>query len=215
MIRRLAAIGLVIALMPLGCMLDESTHVIFLESDGSVTWRVVQDLIRSDRDEVRARLAEEDEFLAEAPTSEDSQIETFEELGAEHVDSWFVRHSRPYTRIVEARFDGLDTATQAMIDSGESDAEVEVVHEDGLVQYTLRFPAPVGEAEESAEDDLEAWQWASRHVRLALAEGRFVDGRGFDISEDGAVAVPRPLTDGEIAENDGTLVYQLVWDPRA
>ncbi len=215
MIRRIAAIGLVIALMPLGCMLDESTHVIFVESDGSVTWRVVEDLIRSDRDEVRARLAEEDNFLAKAETSDDGQISTFEDLGAEHVDSWFVRHSRPYTRIVEARFDGLDTATQAMIDTGEVDAEVELVREDGLMHYTLSIPTPVWEAEVEPEDEQEAWIWASRHVRLALAEGRFVDERGFDLSDDGAIAVPRPLTEDEIAEYDGVLVYELVWDPRA
>ena len=122
MFRRIAAIGLVIALMPLGCMLDESTHVIFLESDGTVTWRVFQDLIRSDKDRVRSRAVEEDEFLEGVDDETDDLTDMFVDLQAEEVDSWFVRHSRPYTRVVEARFDGLDHATQALIDHGEADA---------------------------------------------------------------------------------------------
>ena len=211
MFRRIAAIGLVIALMPLGCMLDESTHVIFLESDGTVTWRVFQDLIRSDKDRVRSRAVEEDEFLEGVDDETDDLTDMFVDLQAEEVDSWFVRHSRPYTRVVEARFDGLDHATQALIDHGEADADVDLVRDGERLHYTLRI------VPQQAEDDgdEESWQWASHHVRLALAEGRFVQSRGFELSEDGAVAVPRALSTEELDEFDGVHVYELVWEPRA
>jgi len=210
MIKRITAIAITCALLPLGCMLDETTHVLLLEADGTVTWRVLQDLLRSDRDAVRERLGEEDRFLEDADTGEDSWSTTLSGYGADEVDAWLLRDRRPYTLVVEGRFADLEQLTQAMIDEAEIDAEVTLVSRGDRVRYRIEVAPQDGD--EDPEDVDEAWRWVANHVRMALAQGRFVEARGFDISKDGAVAVPRRLTEEEVDEFDGASVYELVWD---
>jgi len=210
MIKRISAIAVTCALLPLGCMLDETTHVLLLESDGTVTWRALQDLLRSDRNAVRERLGEEERFLDEVDAGEDDWSNTMADYGASEVDAWLLRDRRPYSLVVEGRFDDLEQLTQAVLDDAEVDADVTLEQRDEVVHYRLAVQAP---AEEVSEENVEdAWRWAARRFRLALAQGRFVDSRGFDVSEDGAVAIPRRLTEDEVEEYDGVSVYELVWD---
>ena len=210
MIKRIAVITLALALAPLGCIIDETTHVLYLEPDGSVTWRVLQDLVRSDRDAPRERLAEEADFLDEVDTAEDSYSRMFADMGATAVDAWSVRDRRPYSLVVEGRFEGLDEATEALGEHIETDLHVTLEQDGDVVHYTLRVPPPTEQVDPDDADD--AWQWAQHRFRMVTAKGRFVHARGFDISEDGVVAVPRPLTPDEIDEHDGTSVYTLTWD---
>lgn len=210
MFKRITAIAITCVLLPLGCMLDETTHVLLLEPDGTVTWRVLQDLLRSDRDVVRDRLGEEDRFVDEVDTGEDHWSTALSDYGARDVDAWLLRDRRPYSLVVEGRFDDFEQLTQAVIDDAEVDAEVTLQQQGNRVFYRVAVEAPEGQDDEGDEDD--GWQWVAHRFRIALAEGRFVDSRGFDLSEDGVVAVPRRLTEEEADEFDGVLVYTLTWD---
>ena len=210
MFERIAAIAITCALLPLGCMLDETSHVLLVEPDGTVTWRVFQDLLRSDHDSVRERLGEEDRFLEEVDAGEDDWSTTLSEYGAEDVDAWLLRDRRPYSLVVEGRFDDLRQLTLAVVDDAEADAEVTLEQRGDRVIYRFAIEAPVEEMDDGHVD--EAWQWVAHRFRIALAKGRFVDARGFDLSEDGAIAVPRRLTEDEVQEFDGVSVYTLTWD---
>lgn len=210
MFKRITAIAITLCLLPLGCMLEETTHVLFIEKDGAVTWRVFQDLLRSDRDRPGARLDEEASFLDEVDAGEDHWSQTFEQYGAEEVDAWTTRDRRPYSMIVQARFEDLEQLTVALVEDAELEADVRLEQDGDRVRYELTVWPPEEEASDENED--EAWAWARSHFRIALAEGRFVEARGFEISDDGAIAVPRALTEEELAASDGGFTYSLTWD---
>jgi hypothetical protein len=213
MIKRIAFIALTLAIAPLGCIIDETTHVVYLEPDGSVTWRVLQDLVRSDKEAPRERLSEEERFVDGVDTADDSWSKTFAEMGATEVDAWYLRDRRPYSLVVEARFEGLDEVTEALAEQTEAEMQVSLVQDGDLFHYTLTVPPPA-EAED-ADDVEDAWQWAQHRFRLVTARGRFVQARGFAISADGAVAVPRRLTEEEVQEYEGASFYTLTWDTGA
>jgi hypothetical protein len=190
-----------------GCLLEETRHTLYLEPDGAVTWRVIRDLVRSDCDRLDERADEEAVFLAAVDGGEESWTESFAELGAAETSVELLRTERPYTVVVRARFDHVETLLATLLAELGDEAGVAYV-EDGS-RRSLRIALP-GEEELSPEEPEGPREPAEEEpragaFRIVLTQGRFVEAEGFALAPDGAWAEP---LDGE----DEPRELLLVWD---
>ncbi len=185
-----------------GCLLEDTDHTLFLEPDGSVTWRVIRDLVRSDEDSLRKRYDEEADFLASVDGGEESWSQSFGELGAEETRVRLIRVERPYTVMVEARFASMRDLWTEILAETDGGGEVRFEADGDLRELAMRINLePDGEKAEADDDG------SLDHLRLVLTEGRFVDSQGFELSGDATVAVPLVPED-----SSAPVHYVLVWD---
>ncbi len=208
----LASTSLMVATLS-GCVLDRTTHTLFIEEDGSITWRVLQDYVRSDEENPAKRDKEEEDYLVDVETREDTWTTKLDAFGPTEMDSWLIRDRRPYTLWVEARFEDPDALAHMLLDAQwmEGDASVK---QDGE-RYTMDIQMTLEPKDYQTYLDLNTEEFAafgSEH-RVVLARGRFVEATGFDLSDDRTVAVVRKLDAEEMEAMEGTTVaYSLSWD---
>lgn len=204
--RRLYALLLILSLLCLpGCLLEDTRHTLFLAPDGSVTWRAVRDVIRSDHDDLDDRADEEASFLESFDAGEEGWSELLGELGAQETSVELLRAERPYTVLVRARFAHVQDLLAGLMADAKEDVLV-LYEEDGSLR-TLHIELPPGEEElgpEEAKGDEQSR--AGDDFRLVLIEGRFIEADGFELSPDGVIAVPRERDEAE------PQLYRLVWD---
>jgi hypothetical protein len=212
-----AATLLAFVLLPLaGCKDDETRHLIYIEPDGSVTWRTIEDLVRSDEDDPRKRLAEEEKWVDKTLDHEEGWSAIMQGLGAREIQQWFLRDTRPYTVVTEATFDDMRDVVERADVYCEADENQTTLERDGD-RWTLTT---------TVETTDETWKYiadAAGHVwiltmlesRIVASQGRFIEAEGFELSNDGVIATPLPLTDDEIAEQPKQVVYSLTWDTTA
>lgn len=196
-----------------GCVLDRTTHTLFIEADGSITWRVLQDYVRSDQELPGKRHGEEEDYLAEVEERGDhwtTKLESFEPM---EMDSWLIRDRRPYTLLVEARYVDPDDLARLLLEAQSMEGSASVV-QDGD-RYTLDAHMDLGPKDHEAYLALNTEEFdaiGSEH-RIVLARGRFIEATGFQLSDDRTVAVVRKLTAEELEMMEGTTVeYSLAWD---
>ena len=186
-----------------GCLLEDTTHTLYIEPDGRVTWRVLRDLVRSDHDDLDDRYDEESKFLAAVDGGE-GYSELFAGYGAEQTRVQLLRAERPYTVMVSARFAHVRDLVTAMQAEDDSDSLVSW-EQDGSLR-SLRVVMDPEDLDDEPEQ-VEGPQ-VSDDFRLVLTEGRFVEAEGFELAEDGAVAIPWEHDE----QGREVAVYALVWD---
>ncbi len=194
-----------------GCLLEDTRHTLFIEPDGGVTWRVVRDLIRSDKDDIADRYDEEAGLLAAVDGGEEGWSETLSEWGAKEVHAELLRTERPYTVVVRARFPHVEDLLTGLLE--DADDELRFSFEEQGSLRTLRIlPPPSDDDEPEAADPPHPEDAADpvSELRLVLTQGRFIDAQGFALSEDGAVAVPL-----EQRDDRERVELLLVWDLEA
>ncbi len=204
------------ALVPLaGCKEDESQHLIFIEPDGTVIWRVIEDLVRSTEDDPVQRIEEEDEALDELEAGEGGYLSIFEDLGAREVEMRYLRDTRPYTIVTRATFDDLEDLVVLLGEAFEEDHPTTLTR-DGSV-WTLRAELDTEGTDwaELAGNDGKLWSLTWVEARIVASQGRFIEAERFELSDDGAIATPLPLDEDDLREQPERVVYQLVWDTSA
>ncbi len=189
-----------------GCLLEEDSHTLYLAPDGSVTWRVLRDVIRSDEDDPWDREGEEAEFLATLDSDEEGWSELLDGYGSESTRVRLIRRERPYTVMVEAQFADVGDLVSAML--AESDEDWEVSYEE---EGSLRILRVQIEPEEPSGADEEDDGESDSGLRLVLTQGRFIEAHGFRLSKDGVIAVPLSFE----SSSDEPLLLHLVWDVEA
>jgi hypothetical protein len=197
-----------------GCLLEDTRHTLYIQPDGSVTWRVIRDLVRSDHDGLGKRADEEADFLATVDGGEEGWSEMLQGWGAQEATVELLRVERPYTVVVRAHFARIEDMVAGMLAEIEEELVFDYQEQGSL--RTLRIVLPPGEEQLSPEqpdpsraDDQDPD--GSGDFRLVLTQGRFVRAVGFELSPDGVVAEPyeheeRPGEPGE---------FLLVWDLEA
>lgn len=205
-----AAIGLT------GCLLMRSSHTVYLEEDGSVTWTVLERDVRSDADKAWERSKEEVEYLDAIRSGEHSALQVFDVLGAMRIDSRFLRSRRPYTFLIEGRFESIDGMIQALIDEAEIPAFVELETRGRWSRLVWTIDWWALEDRMEMEDDGTPFQetlWdllsSADDFQLQLAKGNFVDALHFSI--EGNRAVPVEPEEEAVDAADGFLTYCLIW----
>lgn len=205
-----ALILLVGTTLAAGCLVGETTHTLYLDPDGSVTWNVLERNIRSDATDPAERRGEEDAYISRAWAAGHPIARALAGLGARSLDSRVLRPERPFTVMTEARFRALDELADEFVYQLGVAGSFDVETEGPLSRFVLSLHPDEEEGEEENEEVL-ALVADLDDYRIVLTRGRFVEATGFEISDDRTVAIPEELSEEEVTANDGALIYSLTW----
>ena len=212
-----------IAAVAAGCVRKETSHTLYLDPDGAVTWMVLEKDIRSDAGDVEKRNEEEGEFMDARRAGEHDIAQALSEIGAEWIETRILRDERPYMVVTEARFDTIDEPLQSFFDRMEAPISAELFHEDDRVRFVIACDLEALDQAEQRDTDEEETEvflalfGDAEHYRLVLTDGEFVEARGFEMVDEQTAAVLQEQTREQIEtieefdDHGRTVVYSLTW----
>ena len=205
--KKLLILGAALALTT-ACLNHNDRHTFYLDPDGSVTWTVVQEEIRSDAADKLDRIREEREFLEAVDGGRHPVAGAFGQLGALSVKTQLVRAERPYTVVTEARFESIARALDEFLNRLDLVAEARLEAEDDRMRLTFSYREGEGQTDGSDDDELvESLLGVHETYRFVLTEGKFLEAEGFRLEADDTAAVLL-----EVSEDDnGTATHSLTW----
>lgn len=217
----LALLTLAAAVFLTACLAKETTHTLYLEAAGGLTWAVLEKDIRSVADDPAERAAEEHEYLELFAREDHPVAAALRRLGGE-VSTRMLRAERPYATLTEARFEDVAALGDAIAASlgipGRTVLET-VGHDDGRIERRLRVVLELPEEDDDllGDDDeiLLALVEEPEAYRVVLTGDpstsvRFTDARGFTLTADD-VAVFEGLSDEELERRGGVVELELGW----
>ncbi len=212
-----------------GCVRKETSHTLYLDPDGAVTWMVLEKDIRSDANNSGERDEEEEEFMAPRRSGEHDIAQALANLDADWVETRILRETRPYMVVTEARFESLDGPLQAFFDQMGAPVSAEIRTDGDCRRLVISCDledfdeaeqnVALRRSESDAEEDevlMELIDDADKY-RLVLTDGEFVEARGFELTDDDTVAALLEQTREEmeaieeVDENGNVVVYSLTW----
>jgi hypothetical protein len=188
-----------------GCLRQEVRQTLYLAPSG-VAWTVIESQVRSDEATPVERLAEEHDFFLAASAGSHPVAQAFRHLGAQAVQTTWLRRDRPYSVATEARFSDLRQLTLAILRDAHVAGDVSLERQGCQTSFAVRADvatdaeAPDAAALDALVTDLDTY-------RLVLTEGRFVAADGFHITDDGTTAIPEQSRTAD----KGHLTLRLVW----
>jgi hypothetical protein len=201
-----------IALTTVACLVKETTHTIYLQPDGSLTWVVLEREIRSLADTPEQRLTQEEEFLQSFHAGQHATRLAFTALYCDRFASQLLREQRPFAVWSEADFSSLAQLANDIIDKLALPGQVSMWQDDDLMHWQLEvFTDQVGEDYEPWDESVLALVDDVESYQIRLTHGQFVAANGFQLDEDDSVARPVELTEEEIAANGNVARYSLSW----
>ena len=205
-----AVVVLTLAALTTACIVKRTTHTLYLESDGSVTWAALEQDVHSDCQDLAECAGEEQGFLDALAAGEHPLALALRDLGGSDVSAVLLRGRRPFEVRASARFQSLEVLARALLEGFGIPGTAALGVNDGV--WTLRIVVRVDEISEGDDDQgLTALVEDADAYRLIASSARFVDARGFDIEDDGrSVRLDLPADD-EVAERGGELELSLSW----
>jgi hypothetical protein len=184
---------------------------LIIERNGSVTWRIIEDRVRSTSTDEEDRWREETAFADAAATGNSEIAQALRLLGATEVECTLMRGRRPMTAVTRASFVSVDELAHQLL--AQLDLEGSVTFDLGPEVQTLTITItfvhedPEWQFEEvimSLVDDLDDYS-------IALASGRFVAADGFELDSSKTVATPLPIENVEGDSGEKELQLSLSW----
>ena len=204
--RSFSVLMVMLGVLPVSaCLRKEVRQTLYLSPSG-VAWTVVESQVRSDEERAIERIAEEHDYFLAASAGAHPVARAFQRLGAQSVQTTWLRRERPYSVVTEARFTDLRQLALAILRDAHVQGDASLVRNGCRSSFMTR----VDLASPPSADDDEALDGLLSDLdtyRLVLTEGRFVAADGFRITDDGTTAIPNP---GKADEN-GLLTLRLVW----
>jgi hypothetical protein len=203
------------------CFEIEGRHVLYLSPDGAVTWTVLEEEIRIDADSGEGRTEKEEEFLDRVVTGEHVAAVSLGALYPSSVHGRILRDETPQAILTEARYPGIDRVYQNLFDLYGVAASTELTVEEDRTRLRIAFwPQDYEEDEEDdGSSDDEPGRSHSDEIllalildcRIVLTEGRFLEGRGFEILDGGTAARPAELDTDEAEDENRPVTLSLTW----
>jgi hypothetical protein len=215
--RTLLILGL--AACSVACILATTTHTLYLEDDGSVTWTVLQEDVRSDADSAAKRAAEEQGLLDAIAADEHPAAVALRSLGGGQVATTLLRDRRPFTIRTSGRFESIEALARALIEALEIPGSVRLSVADGV--WTLDLELRLDEIEDQdGEDDDELHPVIDlvddvEDYTLVAPSARFVRATGFAIEDNGRTVKFDLPSEEEILAGDKILTLSLSWKPES
>lgn len=196
----------VLAMLPaVGCIREEVTQTLYLSPSG-VVWSVLEKDVRSDENDPAKRISEEQNFFLAANAGAHGVAKAMQELGAQSVKTTWLRRERPYSVMTEGRFSDIRQLATAILRDAEAQGDVSLERTGCQTRFSVRVD--LRSSPESPKDGaLGELMTDLKTYRIVLTEGRFISADGFEISDEGMVAVP----DAKKKADDGMLTLSLVW----
>ena len=162
--------------------------------------------VRSDEKAAADRIREEHDYVLAARAGQHGVARAFRSLGAESVTTTWLRRERPYSVMTEARFADVRQLAMAILRDAKAQGDVTLVRDGCRTRFGVRVNL---EPAADAKDDspLDALLTDLETYRFVLTEGRFISADGFEILDEGSIAVP----DKKKTAADGILTLALAW----
>ena len=205
---RIAVIAVVTsALSMAACLEKETTHALYLSPGGQVAWTVLEQNVRSDKENA----AEESEYLASALAGTSDVARGLDALEASRVQTRVLRRERPFTVMVEARFPSVEALAKQIMAECRLNGDAYLTSENGTVTLHIHLDFRGPEPESGNDSPVEAMLESIDSYRIVLTEGRFVEAVGFTLNGDQTIAAPIGVSEEEIDAMGGVLELSLTW----
>ncbi|HXV78101.1 MAG TPA: hypothetical protein VD788_17455 [Candidatus Polarisedimenticolaceae bacterium] len=204
---------LVFVATSVGCLAGKTTSTVYIETDDSISWTILETDVRSNADEAAMRERQEREFIRAAKRGEHDTVGGFDLLAPDEVDTVILRDERPFSVATTARFRSLERLARTVLDVLEVGGQVRIETTDELTRLEVEIDLPEADRQTAAGDEGsaagESW---FEELEIVVADGRFVESRGFVQAADDRV---RFAASDELlrmaAAADGRLVLSLAW----
>ena len=197
------------------CLQKDTTSTIYLRPDGSFDWVILEQNVRSDERDESARLAEEARYLDGVSRGDSDMVNGLLALGAQGVHVRWLRSTRPYAVMVDARFDDLAGVFDRALAPCEVPYESAITETEGITTWRLRLDAgPEGhrldqDGGEECGDSLDGLTDALTFT-IVLASGTFTAATGFTITGTDTAAVDEKAIE-ERVKTTGIVELSLSW----
>jgi hypothetical protein len=208
---RRTLVVLSLAALAAACIVKSTTHTLYLESDASVTWTVLEDQVHSDTTEPAESFSEEQRFLDAITAGEHPVALALANLGGRDLCTTVLRDRRPFTVYTRACFPSLEGLAQALLDQLGLPGTATLSVNDGV--STLRLNLDIDEVAEGDDDErpVLALVEDADAYRLVASSARFVAASGFAIEDDGRTVRFDLPSEEEILARGGSLEVSLSW----
>ena len=207
-----------VALMTSGCLdfvgfVKDTTPIIYLEPDGTVTWTVLEQEVRWNGGTPEEGAREDKEFFAAVSAGRHPVALAFGRLNAMDVRTLILRADRPYTVQTEARFARFDRLMARFMVKLGGEAISTLQRQDGTVTWTLTASESTASTASDKDDYVNALGDLFERGQLVLAAGHFTGAVGFDLSSDGRVATIQSPDhqQSDDTDSDKPLYFSLTW----
>jgi hypothetical protein len=214
--RTTLALTIAAALIASACLVKDTASTIYLRQDGSFDWVILEQNVRSDERDDSARLAEEASYLEGVSRGDSGVVNSLLALGATDVHVRWLRSTRPYAVMVDARFDNLAGVFDRALAPCEISYESRIAEADGVMTWTLRAEIGVdGErleanTGEGCGDGIGDLDDALADLRIVLESGTFTAATGFTITGTDTAAVDEKTLE-ERVKTTGIVELSLSW----
>ena len=207
-INRLAAVlGMVIAAS--GCLRKETTHTVYLATDGGARWVVEESNVHSDEADAGARSAEEQRFIGPVLIGAGRMAQAFQAIGTDGlVRTTVIRDERPFHVVTDAPFSHTDRLFQKLFKEAGVPVAVAIERDGDIRKLRMRFDftKELVERESPASALLEDLD----RLKFVLGDGHFVAGGGFEVPDRMVAKISREWMEQVEKAIDGKAVIDLV-----
>lgn len=209
------SLAIAAALVTAACLQKDTTSTIYLRSDGSFTWVILEQNVRSDEPDDAARLAEEASYVDGVSRGDSDMINSLFALGAKDVHVRWLRSARPYAVMVDARFDNLAGVFDRLLAPCEVPYESAITETEGITTWRLRLDVgPEGSrldqgGGEECGNSLNGLTDALE-LTIVLESGTFTAATGFTIKGTDTAAVDEKIIE-ERVKTTGVVELSLSW----
>jgi len=210
------SLAIAVALLAAACLQKDTTSTIYLRPDGSFTWVILEQNVRSDERDDAARLAEEARYVDGVSRGDSDMINSLLVLGAEDVHVRWLRSARPYAVMIDARFDNLAGVFDRLLAPCEVPYESAITETEEVTTWRLRIDVgPEGSrldqgGGEDCGDGLNDLTDALDELRIVLESGTFTAATGFIITGTDTAALDEKTIE-EHVKSTGVVELSLSW----
>jgi hypothetical protein len=209
-----ALVGLLaVVFVNAACLVKDTAVALCLEPDGAVRWTVIERNIHATGDNPADRQREEDEFMALVAADRHPNAVAFRALGGADVRTEAVSSRWPFAVLTEARFPDVAGLLQQLFDRvGEIRGQSKLERSGNRTTWriTVDYDPDLEEPESDDADASLLSLFGDDPPIFFMRHGQFVDGVGFEISDDGRVAKLKELSDRNW-DKEPRLVLSLSW----
>jgi hypothetical protein len=197
------------------CLQKDTTSTIYLRQDGSLDWVVLEQDVRSDEIDPAKRTAEETAYVDAAARGEHGVAEGFLALGADDVRIRWLRSTRPYAVMVDARFESLTAIFERQLTACRIPHEIGSTQDGDVTTWKLWIDAgPDGEGLEGdhgdgCDDGFEGLTDAM-DITIVLESGRFTNAAGFTLEGADTAVVDQEGIE-TACKTTGQIEFSLSW----
>jgi len=213
--RTTLAIAIAATLLTAACLQKDTTSTIYLRPDGSFDWAILEQNVRSDERDESARLAEEAKYVDAVSRGDSGMVNSLLALGAQDVHVRWLRGTRPYGVMIDARFDSLASVFDRLLAPCEVPYESAITKTEGVTTWRLRIDVGPEDSRleqgggEDCGDSLNGLTDALE-VTIVLESGTFTAATGFIIKGTDTAAVDEKTIE-ENVKSTGIVELSLSW----